>query len=380
MASFKLTKGTDTFDLDVLGPVKNQAGQLIGKWDTDKNGKIFVKKDAGGTVLLDDVIWKFNSNNQLCLNVGDTEVINFHKVGNRPFFSTTNATLVVRPDQNNVFSFTLRGEWDLSDKHDLSLTINGVTSVIDGFIQDLRGRFMYHFFDKGAGTIEESILGFAGEWNQDPSDPLKLIFKYKRENSTDDQFALAKSITINRTLNQFMYEYDKKGQKFRLQFMGLVKISDDFVISYTLDQQKAQNGDVLSKQTTLTIKAQIDKKDFSGNVEFKVTKSDGTSSSISLRGNFTAIHKKGVKLSVGFAFEQVTSQGKVQTSVAFNGKLEFASGGKVVWTFEKNSTRTSITISATDIALGAARIDSSLNLVRENGQLAGVRVLFGIVL
>ncbi|HYV05261.1 MAG TPA: hypothetical protein VFB82_11775, partial [Blastocatellia bacterium] len=141
-----------------------------------------------------------------------------------------------------------------------------------------------------------------------------------------------------------------------------------------------QNGDVLSKQTTLTIKAQIDKKDFSGNVEFKVTKSDGTSSSISLRGNFTAIHKKGVKLSVGFAFEQVTSQGKVQTSVAFNGKLEFASGGKVVWTFEKNSTRTSITISATDIALGAARIDSSLNLVRENGQLAGVRVLFGIVL
>lgn len=380
MASFKLTKGTDTFDLDVLGPVKNQAGQAIGKWDTDKNSKIVVKKDAGGTVVFDDVVWKFNSNNQLCLNVGDTEVINFHKVGNRPFFTTNNATLVVRPDQNNVFSFTLRGEWDLSDKHDLSITINGVVSVIDGFIQDLRGRFMYHFFDKGSSTIEESILGFAGEWRQDPSDALKLIFKYKRENATDDEFALAKSITINRTLNQFMYEYDKKGQKFRLQFMGLVKISDDFVISYTLDQQKSQSGDVLSKETTLTIKAEIDKKDFTGNVEFKVTKKDGTSSSISLRGNFTAVHKKGVKLSVGFAFEQTTSQGKVQSSVAFNGKLEFASGGKIVWTFEKNATRTSVTISATDIAVGAARLDASLNLVRENGQLAGVRVLFGIVL
>jgi hypothetical protein len=239
---------------------------------------------------------------------------------------------------------------------------------------------MYHFFDKGANTIEESILGFAGEWRQDPADPLKLIFKYQKENATDDEFVLPKSVTINRTLNQLMYEYDKKGQKFRLQFMGLVKISDDFVISYTLDQQKAQNGDVLSKETTLTIKAEIDKKDFSGNIELKVTKQDGTKSSISLRGNFTALHQKGVKLSVGFAFEQTTSQGKVTSSFAFNGALEFANGGKIVWTFEKNSTRTSVTISAPDITVGAARLDGSLNIVRENGQLAGVRVLFGIVL
>jgi len=52
-------------------------------------------------------------------------------------------------------------------------------------------------------------------------------------------------------MNQLMYEYDKKGQKFRLQFMGLLKISDDFVISYELDDQKSQNGDVLSKKLPL---------------------------------------------------------------------------------------------------------------------------------
>jgi len=380
MASFKLNKGANTFELDVLGPVKNQAGQTIGKWGTDENNKIVVKKDAGGAVLFDDVSWKFNTNNQLCLNVGEREVFNFHKAGNRPFYATRDAVLIVRPDQNNIFNFSLFGEWDLSDKHDLSITINGVTSVIDGFIQDQRGRFMYHFLDKGANTIEESILGFAGEWKQDENDALKLVFKYKRQNATDDEFVLPKAVTINRTLNQFMYEYDRKGQRFRLQFMGLLKVSDDFVISYTLDQQKSQNGDVLSKQTTLTIKAEIDKKDFAGNIEFKVARTDGSTSTISLRGGFTALHERGVKLSVGFAFEQTTSQGKVQTSFAFNGQLEFADGSKVQWTFEKNTTKSSITIGASDIVFGSARTDMSLNIAHENGHLVGVRMLFGIVI
>lgn len=380
MASFKLTKGADTYELDVLGPVKDSAGKAVGKWETNKKNNVVVRKDAGGTVVFDDVAWKFNSNNQLTLNVADKEVVNFHKVGNRPFYATQNSVLNVRPEQNNVFGFSLRGEWDMSDKHDLSITINGVTSVLDGQIQDLRGRFMYHFIDKGSATLEKSILGFAGGWTQDRDDPLKLNFEYKREDGSLDTFALPKSVTVNRTLNQFMYEYDKKGQKFRLQFEGFVEVSEDFVISYRLDEQRAQNGDVLSRQTTLTIKAEIDKKNFSGNVDFKVSKKSGGSTTISLRGNFTAVYRKNVKLSVGFAFEQTTSAGKVQSTITFNGKLEFGSGGKIQWSFEKNATTTSITVSATDIVLGKARIDIVLNIKRQDGTIAGVQMLFGIVL
>jgi hypothetical protein len=108
-----------------------------------------------------------------------------------------------------------------------------------------------HFFDKGSASLERSILGFRGEWKQDAADALKLSFKYKRANQTEDEFILPRAVTINRTMNQLMYEYDKKGQKFRLQFMGLLKISDDFVISYELDDQKSQNGDVLSKKLPL---------------------------------------------------------------------------------------------------------------------------------
>src|ERR1044071_1710349 len=382
MASFKLTKGSDAFELDVLGPVKDQAGKAIGKWETNQKNNVVVKKDAGGTVVFDDVVWKFNSNNQLTLNAADKEVINFHKVGNRPFYETKFAVLNVRPDQNTTFGFSLNGTWGLDDKHDLSITINGVTSVIDGAIQDQTGRFIYHFFDKGSGTLEKSMLGFAGEWKKSEDDPLKWIFEYKLDaaGTKTAKFTLPKSVIVNRTLNQFMYEYDKKGQKFRLQFVGFLEVSEDFTISYKLDQQKAQNGDVLSKETTLTIKAEIDKKNFSGNIDFKISKKGGGSTTISLRGNFTAVYKKGVKLSVGFAFEQTTGQGKVPSTLTLNGKLEFGSGSKIQWTFEKNATSTSITISGSDIVVGGARVDFALNIVRQDGTIVGVQALFGIIL
>lgn len=381
MATFKITKGAETFELDTFGPVKNQAGQGIGKWSTDKQNRIVIQKDAGGSVTIDELIWKFNSNNQLVLSTAAGEIVNFHKVGNRPFYATNDSVLVVRPDRNNVFEFSLRGEWDLSDKHEMSFTMNNVTSVLDGFIQDQTGRFMFHFFDKGSSSLERSILGFRGEWKQDENDPVKLTFEYRREkHGAIDTFVLPKAITVNRTMNQLMYEYDKKGQKVRIQFMGLVKISDDFVISYELDEQKAQNGDVMSKATTLTIKAEFDKKDFSGNAEFKIKRQGGTTSSLTFRGGFTAVYKKGVKLSVGFAFEQTTSAGVISTTFALNGKLELGSGATIQWRFEKNATKSTLTISASDIVIGEARLDGALNIVRENNQIVGVRVLFGIVL
>ena len=381
MATFKITKGTDTFELDTFGPVKNQAGQGIGKWSTDKQNRIVIQKDAGGTVTIDELTWKFNANNQLILSNAAGDIINFHKVGNRPFYATNDSVLVVRPDRNNIFEFSLRGEWDLSDKHELSFTINNVTSVFDGFIQDQTGRFMFHFFDKGSSSLERSILGFRGEWKQDPNDPVKLSFEYRREKQgAIDTFVLPRAVTINRTMNQLMYEYDKKGQKVRIQFMGLVKISEDFVITYELDQQKAQNGDVMSKATTFTIKAELDKKDFSGNAEFKVKRQGGTTSTLAFRGHFTAVYKKNIKLSVGFAFEQTTSAGVITTSFAFNGKLEFGSGGSIQWSFEKNATKTTLTISASDIVVGNARLDGALNIVRQDGHVVGVRVLFGVVL
>ena len=189
MPGFSLTKGTETCDFDIAGTV-SQGGSRIGSWATDKSNNIVVNKDAGGQDVY-NVAWQFNQDNQLTISSGGQEVFNFnHLTGVRPLYFTQNAVLKVRPNQNNTFGFDLHGEWDLDDSHNLTITIGGVKSTIDGFIQDPRSRFMYHFFNK-QNLLQESILGFIGAWQfvNDNGVP-KMQFQYQREDGSMDTFVL----------------------------------------------------------------------------------------------------------------------------------------------------------------------------------------------
>jgi hypothetical protein len=378
MAGFTLTKGSDKFDFDIAGTV-SKAGTKIGTWSTDKTNNIVVTKDAGGQDS-HTVSWKFNQDNQLTISSGGNPVFNFNATsGIRPVYSTQNAVLNVRPNQNNVFTFKLRGEWDVSANHDLTFTVNGVTSVLDGFVQDPRSRFMYHFFNK-QNLMQESILGFVGQWNfaNDNGVPT-MKFEYKREDGTSDTFALPKGIVVNRSVNQFMYQYNKQNHTFAIQFVGLLKVSEDFQLTYSIDRQVSQTGQEQVASTTFTIQAVLNKKNFSGDIEFFIKKTDGTvgTTAIGLRGNFTA-RLGSTALQVGFTFSQVRGPNVVTTTFGFNGSLKLGSGGQIVWSIDKNSTSTVIAISASDIKLGPARLDGRLNLVSANGEVVGVQVLFGV--
>lgn len=162
MPTFQLKQDSSTFDLDISGGVQ-QAGANFGTWSTDKSNKIIITK-LDSTKLSLDVGWKFNTDNHLVLQSSGTDVFDFCAQGDIvPFFKTVNAVLQVFPDQNNAFTFNLAGEWDLDSNHNLTFTPTGGTaSTIDGFVQDPRGRFMYHFFDKDDLT-RGSILGFVGQ-------------------------------------------------------------------------------------------------------------------------------------------------------------------------------------------------------------------------
>jgi hypothetical protein len=378
MAGFTLTKGTDKFDFDITGVV-SKGGVRIGTWSTDKTNNILVAKDAGGQDSY-TVSWQFNSDNQLTISSSGTAVFNFNSTqGIRPIYFTQNAVLKVRPDQNNAFGFDLRGEWDIDANHDLTLTINGVTSTLDGFIQDPRSRFMYHFFNK-QNLMQESILGFVGQWDfaNDDGTPL-MKFSYKREDGSTDTFALPKGIVVNRSINQFMYQYNKQNHTFAIQFVGLLQVSEDFKITYAIDRQVSQTGQEQVAATTFTIDAVLNKQNFSGDIEFSIKKTDGStgSTTIGLSGNFTA--KLGAtQLQVGFTFSQVRGPNVVTTTFGFNGSLKFASGGQIVWAITKNATTLNVTISAADIKIGAARLDGRLNIVDQNGHIAGVQMLFGV--
>jgi hypothetical protein len=376
MPTFPLTKDSDTFDLDTAGTV-SKGGAAVGTWSTNPTNQIVITKPDGTSIAI-DVGWRFNLDNHLTVQAGGGGVFDFCKAANqRPFFKTENAVLHVFPDQNQAFAFQLRGEWDLDAHHDLAFTINGVTSVINGFIQDPRGRFMYHFFDQRDFT-RESVLGFVGAWESVTVDGVpSLKFTYKRADRTTDVFELPAAITMNRSINQFMYEYDKNGQRHRLQFVGELRINENFEITYVLDRQVAQSGTEQIASTSFKIAATFKRNDFTGDLELAVKKQDGTpGTTITLGGQFTAILGT-THLVVGFSYTQVRDGAVVSSTFGFNGKLLLKDNGEINWEFQRNATSMSININA-HVQVGDARLNGLLNLVSANGKVVGVRVLLGI--
>src|SRR4029453_4688007 len=216
MAGLQVTKNNETFLIEPSGSV-TQNNVAVGKWKTDQTNKIVVTKNDNSTMPF-DVVWEFNSDNQLVVSVAGKK-FNFTEVpANFPRYETKDAVLVVKPNKDQPFSFELRGDWTLSESHDLSITINGKTSVIDGFINDPRSRFMFHFSNK-KNLLQGSVLGFVGTWSKSVDDEGKprLRFVYKRSRQPDGEFVLPKGVVIDKTMNQLVYEYNKQSKTRRIQ-------------------------------------------------------------------------------------------------------------------------------------------------------------------
>jgi len=380
MPGLQLTKNNETFLLDPLGSVSvNNAA--IGKWKTDQTNKIVITKNDNTTISF-DVTWQFNSDNQLEVSASGKK-FNFNEVAeNIPRYETRDAVLVVKPNKDQSFSFELRGDWSLSESHDLTIKINGKSSTIDGFIHDPRSRFMFHFSNKKS-LLQGSVLGFAGTWSEfvDPNGAPRLKFTYKRDGQPDGEFVLPKGVTVDKTMNQLMYEYDKSGKKRRIQFVGTLMISDDFTVSYGLDRQTAGDGSQQVGKTTFTFNAAFKKKNFTGDLDLAIKKEDGSigTTTISISGRFTAVLGQ-TKLLAGFTFEQNRGGNKTTTTFGFAGQLEFKQGS-IRWAFTTSNTTTkTITLAVNvDINIGnSTQLDARLNLAMEGGQLKGVTFFLGI--
>lgn len=379
MPGLQLTKNNETFTLEPLGSVTlNNAA--AGKWKTDQANKIVITKNDNSTVSF-DVTWQFNSDNQLEVSAGGKK-FNFSEIAaNVPRYETRDAVLVVRPNKDQQFAFELRGDWSLSESHDLSISINGKKSTIDGFVNDPRSRFMFHFSNK-KNLLQGSVLGFVGSWSEflDDGKP-RLKFTYKRDGQTDGEFVLPKSVVIDKSINQLMYEYDKAGKKRRIQFVGTLMISDDFTINFGLDRQTDGSGAQQVASTTFTFNAAFKKKNFTGDLDLAIKKQDGSvgSTTITIGGKFTAV-LGSARLQAGFSFEQNRAGNKTTTTFGFAGKLEFKQGS-ISWVFSTNNTTTkTITLAVNvDINVGDnTHIDARLNLAMEGGQLKGVTLFLGV--
>jgi hypothetical protein len=379
MPGLQVTKNNETFTLEPLGSVALN-NVPTGRWKTDKDNKIVITKNDNSTISF-DVTWQFNSDNQLEVSAAGKK-FNFSEIAaNVPRYETRDAVLLVKPIKDQPFVFELRGNWEVTESHDLSLTINGKKSTIDGFVHDPRSRFMFHFSNKKK-LLQGSVLGFNGSWSEFLVDGQpRLKFTYQREGQPDGEFVLPKSVVVDKTINQLMYEYEKDGKKRRIQFVGTLMISDDFTINFGLDRQTSSDGQQQVASTTFTFNTAFKKKNFTGDLDLAVKKQDGSVSStiITIGGKFTAV-LGSARLQAGFTFEQNRAGNRTTTTFGFAGKLEFKQGS-IEWVFTTNNTTTkSITLAINvDINVGdRTQIDARLNLAMEGGQLKGVTLFLGV--
>lgn len=387
MATFTLTKDGSSYEFDTAGSVK-KGGASFGTWTTNKTNQL-VAKGATGAPVTFDVVWKFpDGTNQLTLRTSDDkELLNFHKTGARPFYAVSaKAVLQVFPDENGEFSFELRGAWALDANHDLSLTINGATSVLDGYVDDPKSRFTYFFFDKDGTDFN---LIFVGQWSQ-PSvgdKGAQLEFQYATEAKNADgtpklaSFALPGSLTIDRGLNQFVYDYDKDNKRRRIKFVGLLNVTPEFQLVYSLDRQTFDDGGVATKATEFRLGAVLSNDKLSGDLEFVLRRTDNGQVSqtvVGLKGHFTA-NAGGNQLQLGFAFLQVREGQIKTTTVAIEGKLILQNNLTTVsWEFASKNNVKTFSLTLTDAQLGDVTANAKLVLTAANGQQKRVTFLLGV--
>lgn len=377
MNTFELKNGSTNYEFSITGAV-SAAGAAVGSWTTNATNQI-VATLTGAAAVTFSVSWVFNDQNQLTLQWESTETFNFSTAGLRNSFTTLNSLLIVKPDWLGSFSFALNGDWTMTPDHNLSFTVGGVTSTLDGFVSDPIGRFIFHFANK-QNVLETSVLGFAGYWESkvDASGTPLLDFYYESP-AGEKVFELPEAVTVNRSSNQLTYTYTKDNKSLGIDFQGMLLINPDFEISYVVQPQSSSSGDPMVSSTTLGFNATLTEPNLHGDLELTVTKPDGTpgASTLTIGGQCQGVLGK-TSLQVGFTFTQTfAGEGnQITRTAAFNGTLQFKDG-QIQWTFSSSGSTINLAVGV-DIKLGPVQVDARLNLPVGNGQTAGVTFLLGV--
>jgi hypothetical protein len=384
MPTFKLEKGSDTYEFDVLGTVKKN-GADFGKWSTskDRNCQVVVVKN-GATAVAFDVKWRFVEN-ALCLFSGDRLIHNFQKTANdRPLFVVTEtAVLRVRPVQGEEFVFELRGEWDMTSTFDVSFNVNGEISAIDGFIKNDKSLFKYKFSD----TRNLYDLTFTGSWVGDVNaqGDIPLKFEFEREDKSKDNFSLPAKARFDRSINQFVYEFDKQNgtERTSIRLVGHVAIGKDSSITYSFESQK-EDGVERVRASRFSIAAEMKTEKFEAAVAitYAVKNKNGitTDKTLSIAGKFAFLKGKApFQLMFVFEMKKSVTDKAVSSQIMFSGTLVLTNLGKVQWKFEQNANVKKLEIEITDIQFKKFKIDSKFNLISDDGnQKKTVRFILGV--
>lgn len=385
MPSFKLDKGQDKYEFDVLGTVKKN-GADFGKWTTSKNRacQIIATKDGSAPVTF-DVKWRFEEN-ALCIFLDDKLVHNFQKTSaDRPLFTVTEgAVLTVRPVMGEDFVFELRGEWDMTASFDVSLNVNGEVSTIDGFIKNDKSLFKYKFSD----TRHLYDITFTGKWigDTDGAGDIPLKFEFEREDKTVDSFSLPAKARFDKTINQFVYEFDKGDgtETTSIRLVGHVSIGKNSSITYSFESQ-TEDGKERTRSSQFTIDAELKTDKFEGAIEvtYAVKNKNGqtTDRTLSIGGKFSFVKGKApFQLIFLFEMKKSVTGGVTSSQITFSGTLKLSDdGSSVSWAFTKDANTTKLEIVIADIQFKKLDINSKFTIISDNGKhMKTIRFILGV--
>lgn len=377
MRTFELKRGADTLTLDDAGKVKKGTADF-GKWSTNAANQIVVT-DAAGAATPIDVGWTFDGNNHLCIEQGGAKVfdVNGDKTS-KPGLRLDRAVLFVKPVDTGTFEFAIRPAWDLTATHDLTMTVNGAASTIDGVINDRNSAFRFRFVDK-LDVIETFSLLFKGAWKNspDPARPAGVVYEYEIHGAAaPGVFALPNPLVVDNNSMVLAYSYDKAGRTQSTQLVGNFSFNM-FELEYVIERKSAPEG----TSTTLRFDVDVKGKSAEGKVVFALKRTDTgtvTTTELAIAGNFTARFKGGV-LVLGVAFSQRTIAGTVAArELMFTGKLVNPSGMLFVWELKAAGGSTSISIAADQITLGQVTATTKVKIDTSNGQTQAVTAMFGV--
>jgi hypothetical protein len=378
MRTFDLKDGTAKLTLDDTGLV-TKAGNPFGTWSTNAKNQLVVTKAGGGETTF-NVDWRFDANNHLCMEQGGTLLFDFNgDTTSKPEYRLEKARLFIKPLDTMPFQFSiLPSFWNLTPQHDLQMTVNGVTSTIDGVINDRNSGFRFRFIDK-LDVIETFALSFKGAWKNspDPARPGQVIYEYEIENApAPGVFTLPNSLVVDNNSLVLAYEYNKDGRTQSVQLVGLFSFTN-FELSFTIERKEAGDGE----STTLRFDVDVKGKSAEGKIVFALKRTDNgtvTTDELSVGGAFTSRFKNGV-LTIGLAFNQRTINGTVATrEIVFTGKLVHKGGTQFAWELKGLNGSMTIGVAASDIRFGKFKADAAVTLKMQGGEVKAVRSLFGV--
>ncbi len=381
MSYFQLTNAATIYELGSDGSVI-VAGNSAGSWTTNAVNQIIATLGAtvnNASTVAFDVSWMFNGRNQLTIASNGTEIFNFSASGLHNSFTTREAALLVQPDRLAAFTFALQGDWEMSADHNLTFTMGGVASLLDGFISDPLGRFIFHFANKD-NVLQTNVLGFAGFWQSrvNPTGAPLLDFHYQTSHGARI-FGLPKPVAVNPSSNQLTYAYVKGNKNLSLDFQGMLMVGADFEITYVVQPQVSSTGAPMVQSNTLAFQATLTRPNLHGDFELSLTRPDGTAgdSTLTISGQYQGVLGK-TSLQVGFSFTQIFGGGgnQISRTAAFSGTIALRAG-QVQWTFSATGSTIDLAVGV-DIKLGPVQLDARLNMPMDGGQTAGVSFLLGI--